>query len=84
MTADSRWESAAICVVICGNQRSTLFSPEAIRAIYQFTQGYPRRIAMLCHDALERLVMHERPIVDEALMQELMADESRWLQDCLA
>lgn len=55
-----------------------LFSPEAIRAVYRFTQGYPRKIAMLCHNALETLVMRERPLVDEAVIQELIADESRW------
>ncbi len=58
-----------------------LFSPEAIRAMYQFTQGYPRKIALVCHNALEALVMRERSIVDEPLIQELMADESRWTKD---
>src|SRR3989338_6388228 len=33
--------------------REPLFTDEAIREIYQATQGYPRRIALLCHDALE-------------------------------
>jgi len=61
-----------------------LFTPEAIRAVHRFTQGYPRRIAMICHNALEALVMHDRPNVDEPLIQELVAHESRWLQDSLA
>jgi len=61
-----------------------LFRPEAIQAIYRFTQGYPRKIAMLCHNALEALVMYERPIVDDTLIQELVAHESRWTQDSLA
>ncbi len=58
-----------------------VFTPEAIRAIHQFTQGYPRRISMLCHNTLEALVMHEKPQVDEVLIQELIADESRWVQE---
>ena len=58
-----------------------LFSDEAVHAIHRFTQGYPRKISMLCHNALEALVMKERSIVDDALIQELIADESRWLQD---
>lgn len=62
----------------------TLFSPEAVRMVHRFTQGYPRKIALLCHNALEALVMHERSMVDEAFMQELVSDESRWTQDSLA
>jgi len=61
-----------------------LFTPEAIRAIYRFTQGYPRQIAMVCHGALEALVMYEQPVVEEKLVQELMAHESRWTQNSLA
>lgn len=56
-----------------------LFSPEAIRAVHRATQGYPRKIAMMCHHALEALVMHERLLVDEAFIRELVADESRWV-----
>jgi general secretion pathway protein A len=58
-----------------------VFAPEAIRAVHQFTQGYPRKISMLCHNALEALVMHEREMVDEVLIQELIHDESRWTQE---
>lgn len=56
-----------------------MFSPEAVSAIYRFTQGYPRKISMLCHNALEALVMREQAVVDEVLIQELVSDESRWL-----
>ena len=58
-----------------------VFAPEAIHAIHHFTQGYPRKISMLCHNALEALVMHDRPAVDETLIQELIHDESRWTQE---
>lgn len=58
-----------------------VFSPEAIHAIHQCTQGYPRRIAMLCHQALEALVMHERMMVDRDLIQEIVAHESRWVEE---
>ncbi|MFQ5680780.1 MAG: ExeA family protein [Candidatus Omnitrophota bacterium] len=33
--------------------RYPMFSDNAINAIYNYTQGYPRKIARLCHDALE-------------------------------
>ena len=62
----------------------TLFSPAAIRAIHRFTQGYPRRIALLCHNALESLVMHEKPLVDETLLASLTRDESHWAEETAA
>ena len=61
-----------------------LFNPEAVRTVYHATQGYPRKIAMLCHNALEALVMYEKSVVDEPLIQELVAHESRWTQSSLA
>ncbi len=61
-----------------------LFTPEAIRAVYQSTQGYPRRIALLCHGALESLVMHDKRVVDDAIIQELIRDESRWTHEAAA
>jgi len=54
-----------------------LFTDIAIRHIYEHTQGYPRKIAMLCHDALEMLIMRERKVVDETLVEEIMAREVR-------
>ena len=62
----------------------TLFAPEAVRAVYRSTQGYPRRIALLCHSALEALVMHDKRIVDDAIIQELIRDESRWAHEAAA
>ena len=61
-----------------------LFSPEAIRAIYQFTQGYPRQIALLCHNALEAIVMHDKRLIDETIIEELIHDESRWVHEAAA
>lgn len=57
-----------------------LFSSEAIRAIYRLTQGYPRKISMLCHDILETVVMREQPMAERALIEELRFDESRWVE----
>lgn len=59
-------------------QGATLFAPDALHEIYAFTQGYPRQIALVCHDALEALVMHEKPVADGRLIQELIRHESRW------
>jgi general secretion pathway protein A len=55
--------------------RYPLFSDSAIRAIFNCTQGYPRKIAMLCHDALEYLVMHNKEMVDKEVIQILINKE---------
>lgn len=55
----------------------SLFTDAAVRFIYEHTQGYPRQIAMLCHDSLEMLIMRNRTTVDEATVEEVLAQEVR-------
>ncbi len=57
-----------------------LFSDDALQAVYEITQGYPRKIGMLCHDALEQLVMRDQRVVDANLIQEIIQHESGWDQ----
>ena len=56
----------------------SLFTPEAIRAVYRATQGYPRKIAFLCHNALATLVMQEQSVVEETLIHQLAQEEVQW------
>ena len=49
-----------------------LFSEAAIRALYNHTRGYPRKVAMLCHDALEYIVMYNKPTVDREVVNDLI------------
>lgn len=56
-----------------------LFTDGAINMIYNYTQGYPRRIAMLGHDALEYLVMHNKELVTDKIIQELVNNDMRQL-----
>ena len=62
----------------------SLFSSDAVSVIHRFTQGYPRQIALLCHNALESLVIHEKAVVDAWLVEELIRHESRWLREAAA
>ena len=50
-----------------------LFAEEAVRLIYLDTQGYPRKITMLCHEALESLIMRDLSRVSEALVQDIIS-----------
>lgn len=62
--------------------REKLFSEQAIREIFKYTEGYPRRIGMLCHKALKFLVMKNKSIVDQEIIKELVDHEAnlRWQQ----
>ena len=55
--------------------RAPLFLEEAIREIHEYSEGYPRRIAMLCHHALRNVVMYNRRYVDHALVEQLIQRE---------
>lgn len=55
-----------------------LFSDEAVRLIHQQTQGYPRKVSMLCHDALETMVMKSCHAIDGELIKNLIADNEKY------
>jgi len=55
--------------------RVHFFTDEAIKKIYDATQGYPRRISYLCHNALESLVMTGERIVDSQMVDKLTRNE---------
>ncbi len=52
-----------------------LFTREALRLIWERSQGYPRKLSMLCHNCLEALVMQERRQVDEELVRQIIDSE---------
>jgi len=58
-----------------GYRGSDFFTAEAVAEIQRYTQGYPRRIAMLCHHALKALVMESKAVVDISLIRGLIAQE---------
>ncbi|MFH1395038.1 MAG: AAA family ATPase [Candidatus Omnitrophota bacterium] len=57
------------------NPRHQLFSDEAIEEIYKNTQGYPRRVSMLCHNALRELVITDKKLVSKEIIQNLVSKE---------
>jgi len=62
-----------------------LFLDEAIKEIYQYSKGYPRRITMLCHKALKNLILKNKFVVDAELIREIIEEEikSGWLRQDL-
>jgi type II secretory pathway predicted ATPase ExeA len=63
----------------CSNAR--LFQDDAIEMIHKISQGYPRKITMLCHRALKQLVMKRKWAVDEEVVGEIVSEDMRagWL-----
>ncbi|UCD15482.1 MAG: AAA family ATPase [Candidatus Omnitrophota bacterium] len=57
------------------NYGPKFFTDEAVKEIYKYTQGYPRRIAMVCHNALKCLVMDSQPVVGSETIKGLIARE---------
>ena len=57
------------------NSGADFFTEEAIKEIYRFTQGYPRRISLVCHNALKALMMESKTVVDGPLIRDLIAKD---------
>lgn len=55
--------------------RLPLFTEGALIEIHDYSEGYPRRTAMLCHRALRTLVMQRGTAVDEDLVRDIIHDE---------
>lgn len=56
----------------------SIFTAEAVKKIYQYTQGYPRQIALLCHKAMEYLIMESRESVTGDVVDNLILEDMKW------
>jgi len=54
-----------------------LFTRDAIRLVWEHTQGYPRKLSLACHNCLESLVMYDRRVVDASLVRRLIENDLR-------
>ncbi len=55
------------------NSELKLFTDEAVSEIQRYSQGYPRRINLICHNALRNLVTSNKTVVDGGLIRDLIA-----------
>ena len=58
-----------------------LFLRDAVSEIYNATQGYPRKINMLCHKILKELVMANRESADGDFVRAVLAKDQEWLHE---
>ncbi|RKY30968.1 MAG: transposase [Candidatus Omnitrophota bacterium] len=59
------------------NGSASLFTDDAIEHVHQYTQGYPRRISMICHNALKNLVIENKAVVDAQVIRDIISREVR-------
>src|SRR4030042_479319 len=57
--------------------RKYLFLEDGIRKIHEYTDGYPRKITMLCYKALKKLILDNKLAVDGKMIDEIIKDEER-------
>ncbi|KKT02310.1 MAG: hypothetical protein UV78_C0050G0012 [Parcubacteria group bacterium GW2011_GWA2_43_17] len=55
------------------NSELRLFTDEAVSEIHKFSQGYPRRINLICHNALCALISEDKVAADGRLIRDLIA-----------
>lgn len=59
-------------------EEKKLFSFEAVRKIYEYTQGYPRQITRICHMALEQLISEGREHISGGMIEQIISQEEIW------
>ncbi len=57
------------------NGLNSFFQEDAVKEIFEFAHGYPRRINLMCHDALEQLVINNKSIVVREMIREMIDQE---------
>lgn len=55
------------------NAQVKLFTDDAISEIQRYSQGYPRRINLICHNALRSLIIGNKTVIDASLIRDLVA-----------
>lgn len=62
-------------LAMAGYKGNELFTEEAMSLIYDHSKGSPRKITLLCHHALESLIMQNRSLVEKDIINEFLTLE---------
>ncbi|MDD5454127.1 MAG: AAA family ATPase [Candidatus Ratteibacteria bacterium] len=54
-----------------------LFLEDGIKKIYEYTNGYPRKIMMLCYKALKKIIVDNKLAVDGKMIEEIIKEEEK-------
>ncbi len=55
-----------------GDKERKFFTIDAYELIYYYTQGYPRKIMTICHDAFIEMIREDKAMVDEEIINNLI------------
>ncbi len=61
-------------LAVAGYQGESLFTPEALAEICEFTEGIPRNINNFCFNALSLACALQQKVVDSAIVHEVISD----------
>ncbi|SRR5579883_1090199 len=61
-------------LAVAGYRGDTLFTPEALAEICEFTEGIPRNINNFCFNALSLACALQQKLVDSSIVQEVISD----------
>ena len=56
----------------------SLLTAEAVKRVYDHTRGYPRQIGLICHTALQYLIMGDHEVVTAEIIDKITAQEKIW------
>jgi general secretion pathway protein A len=60
-------------LTIAGN-RETIFSDDALKLIYTYSDGFPRKINVLCDNALFQGFLMRQRVIDDSIVREMASD----------
>ena len=60
-------------LAVAGN-RETIFSDDALKLIYGYSDGFPRKINVLCDNALFQGFLMRQRIIDDSIVREMASD----------
>ena len=63
-------------IVVCGGKEGDWFTDEAIKKIHKNTQGYPRKVTQLCHQALLTMMSENQTEITESTVQKVISGTS--------
>lgn len=52
-----------------------LFTDDAVKEIFEYALGFPRKISIICHNALESIVMNNKSVVDHRVASDIIKRE---------
>ena len=60
-------------IVICGGKAGDWFTDGALKKIHKNTQGYPRKVTQLCHQALLTMMSENKTEITEKIVQRVIS-----------